>query len=346
MFKKSLSLLLCVFLIGLSGCATQTPPDNNKSDTKNPTSATKKDEEEKETKKQNPLTGLYDLEEGAQYNRPVAVMINNLSTAQKVQVGLTSADIIYETEVEGGITRLMALYQDISRVGQIGTIRSARYAYVDLAMGHNAMYIHCGTDMTYCKPHLDDLDSVWIEDNECGGKRISNGLSREHTLYAYGDKVWEGLGAKGFDLKNSSVKLWQNFSGKNESVIPSDVAATNITVPFSNSYKTVFTYDESAERYTVGTRKDANTGEAVTVKNVFILKTSISNYPDGTHKKVGLESGTGYYISNGRVLNINWSKGKAGNGFTFTTDNGYPISVNAGNSWVCIVNKNNNVTIK
>lgn len=73
-------------------------------------------------------------------------MINNISTAQPVQTGLNKADIIYETEVEGGITRLMAVFQDITTAEKIGTIRSARYPYVDLAMGHNAIFIHCGQD--------------------------------------------------------------------------------------------------------------------------------------------------------------------------------------------------------
>ena len=273
-------------------------------------------------------------------------MINNLSIAQKVQTGLKDADIIYETEVEGGITRLMALYQDISKVDQIGTVRSARYAYVDLAMGHNAFYIHCGTDMTYCKPHLDDVDSVWIDGGTCGGKRISNGLAKEHTLYALGSEVWSGLKEKGFTIKNSSTTLWQNFTAKNETVIPSGDAANNVTVTFSNSYKTQFTYDSSTQRYVVDSRKDYNTGEAVTVKNVFVLSTTITSYPDGYHKKVALESGNGYYISNGKAMPISWSKGDSDNSFTFTDEDGNQLKVNAGNSWVCIANKNYAPSIK
>ena len=80
-------------------------------------------------------------------------MINNISVAQSVQTGLSKADIVYETEVEGGITRLLAVFQDITAAEKIGTIRSARYPYVDLAMGHNAIYVHCGQDGTYCEPH-------------------------------------------------------------------------------------------------------------------------------------------------------------------------------------------------
>lgn len=343
MLKKLTVLLMCMILFCLAGCSKDTASIIGGND-KTPASSSKTDE--KETKKLNPLTGLYDLDEGKQDDRPVAVMINNLSTAQKVQTGLCSADIIYETEVEGGITRLMAVYQDITKVEQIGTVRSARYAYVDLAMGHNAFYIHCGTDMTYCKPHLDDIDSVWIEDDTCGGKRISNGLAREHTLYALGESVWEGLKKEGFTMENSATTLWQDFTSKNETFIPSGADANNVTVTFSNSYKTAFTYDSDSQRYTVDSRKDYKTGEAVTVKNVFILQTTITSYSDGYHKNVSLESGEGYYIANGKAMPIYWSKGDDSNPFTFTDEDGNQLKVNAGNSWVCIANKKNVPSIK
>ena len=64
----------------------------------------------------NPLTGIADISKDALSRRPVAIMVNNVSTAQGVQTGVADADIVYETEVEGGITRLMAVYQDISKL--------------------------------------------------------------------------------------------------------------------------------------------------------------------------------------------------------------------------------------
>ena len=54
--------------------------------------------------------------------RPYAVVINNSTVAVKVQTGLQQAYIVYEFPVEGGLTRLMALYKDASDI-TIGTIR-------------------------------------------------------------------------------------------------------------------------------------------------------------------------------------------------------------------------------
>ena len=93
--------------------------------------------------------------------------------------------------------------------------------------------------------------------------------------------------------------------------------------------------------------KDYVTGNPTTVKNVFVLMTNITNYPDNYHRKIDLNSGKGYYFTNGTYIEINWQKGNADQGFKFTDANGEMIKVNNGDSWVCIANKTNcNVTIQ
>ena len=58
--------------------------------------------------------------------------------------GVSQADVIYEIVAEGGITRKLAVFQDIEGVGDLGSVRSARDYYVSLACGHDAIYVHAG----------------------------------------------------------------------------------------------------------------------------------------------------------------------------------------------------------
>ncbi len=334
MLKRILAAVFAVLMIFAVGCDDKVVYDDLSDYESTPAV------EDTPTLAVNPLTGIGEFEDNAKASqRPVAIMVNNVSVAQSRQTGLSDADIIYETEVEGGITRLMAVYQDISGLDKIGTVRSARYPYVDLALGHNAVYIHCGQDPTYCAPHLKDIDDLSIDTNSKGAKRIANGLSSEHTLYAIAGDLWKSINET-FDTKVSSVSPWANFT--DEALTLDGGAATSVSVPFP-AMKTNFTYDAATGLYTRlagGTvLSDYYTGETTQVKNVFILLTSISNYPDGKHRKVALESGDGYYITNGTVQFIKWSKGAATNGFKFTDTNGGEIKVSAGNSWVCIANK-------
>lgn len=337
MFKKLACLSLCLLLCSFVGC-------KNDADTLSVDSASQPvvSTAPAPITYKNPLTGEDGLSKSVSKQRPVAVMINNISVAQPVQTGLNKADIIYETEVEGGITRLLAVFQDIKSVEKIGTVRSARYDYIDLALGHNALYVHHGQDNYHAKPHLNDINRLILDTNNAG-VRISNGLSSEHTLYGYGDKIWKTFKSQGVKTTLSNDNTWQTFA-EEENPVEYERKANGVTVTFSYSYKTTFKYDEKTglyQRYFNGTlRKDYNTKETIDVKNVFVLNTSITRYPgcsDGKgHMKVNLTSGTGYYFVNGTYKTIKWSKGSSTAPLKLMNNDDTPLEVNPGKSWVCI----------
>ena len=335
MLKKVLALILCLTVFfSLAGCVFSKNPGDVDADSETSVS------EDKEEGLINPLTGIKELTKQNQDNRPVAVMVNNITQAQAVQTGLNYADIIYETEVEGGVTRLMAVFKNFEDANQIGSVRSARYPYVDLALGHDAIYVHCGQDPTYCAPHLKDIDDMSVDTNSTGARRIKNGLASEHTLYIFGNEMWPALTSK-FKSTSENI-LWQNFAKEDEEVTLSGGAADRVEIPFP-ILKTVFEYDESTGLYTRYSRgnilKDYVTGESVKVKNIFILLTSITDYPDGKHRKIDLTSGNGFYVTNGTVMPIKWQKGDSKSPFKFTGESGAGIKVSAGKSWVCIANR-------
>ena len=336
--KKIIAILLCLTMLSLTGCSLLKKKVDDSSEVVTSSEVDIKDDKDQ----LNPLTGTAIDNDKYDY-RPVAVMINNLNIAQPVQTGVNKADIVYETEVEGGITRLLAVFKDITAVDQLGTVRSARYPYIDLAAGHDAVYIHCGQDPTYCAPHLKDIDDISIGPGVCGGKRISNGLTSEHTLYTFGDKLFEGIKSKKISTTAKNNDLWQDFAKEGEPVSLTDGTCNKVSVGFSTSYKTVFDYDAQKEKYTrsFGTtlRTDYVTKDTTDVKNVFVLLTNIRDYSDGYHRQVELEGGDGYYFSNGSYAKIRWTKGNSSNAFSFTDASGNKLKVNAGNSWVCIADK-------
>ena len=228
MLKRILPLALALCMLTMAGCKKE--QDRLSVDKGSEPSVVS---ETKPVTYKNPLTGVSGISEEKTKNRPVAIMINNISTAQPVQTGLSKADIIYETEVEGGITRLMAVFQDITTAEKIGAIRSARYPYVDLAMGHNAIYIHCGQDNKYCAPHLKDTDDVDLMVKNYG-VRIKNGLASEHTLYAYGEKLWGSLVKDGHKTTSTDVTPWASFAEEDAPVTLESQAKT-INIPASAS---------------------------------------------------------------------------------------------------------------
>ncbi len=290
------------------------------------------------------LTGLYNLDDSAVGKRPVAVMVNNLSDAQAVQTGLNDAGMVFECMVEGGISRLMAVYSDISKVKQIGTIRSARYTYVQLARSLDAIYVHCGMDDIYTRPYankLSDFDYFDLGAHNGYSFRSSNGLSYEHTLYAYGEKLEDGAyDSFRSDIKSSNKETVFKFSNPEETS-PAGTACSSVSYAMSSSYKTTFKYNSETQKFIRqprgNTQKDYLTGKNIEFKNVFVLFAPVQYFSDNYHVKTILDSGSGYYISDGGYTKITWSKGDASDKLKLKDSSGNDLTVNAGNSWITFV---------
>lgn len=291
----------------------------------------------------NPLTGVEDLSPDKANARPLAIMVNNITVAQKVQTGLGSADIVYETYAEGGITRLLAVYKDVSRAGKIGTVRSARISYVELAEGHDAVYAHAGWDPAFAAPYIkrNNINHIDLNSGKTANyaSRAKNGLSSEHTLYTEGSKLSQAINDLGYNKAVTITENWQNFSAT--PVTPAGGAANTVNVPMSSSNPTKFIYDTATGKYTrnikSGVQKDYVTGETVQFKNILVLFTNVSML-DAKHVKEDLSSGTGFYASNGGYVPVNWSKGSAKSPLKVTNTDGSPLQYNQGNSWVFFAN--------
>ena len=95
----------------------------------------KEDVEEKEVLKEVPKLKIIDVNSKS---RPIAVMINNLSTARPYQSGLQDAYLIYEIIAEGGITRFIAFFKD-QDTERIASVRSTRPYICSLGLVHASL---------------------------------------------------------------------------------------------------------------------------------------------------------------------------------------------------------------
>lgn len=305
----------------------------------------------------NPLTGLPIGEEWLS-RRPVAIMLNNLKQALPQQ-GQSQADIIYECLEEGGITRMMGVYQSLDGVGVIGSIRSARTYYLEMALGHDAIFIHAGgsdeaaTEDAYGKirawgvTSLDGVRGPYMSTTEGAGlmwrdptRRRVNGSV--HSVVTTGEKLKETLPT--LSIRQEHEEGWQyEMAFADDGTPQGGEAAQVITVPFS-SYKTgVFRYDAESGLYLAEEYGEAyidgNTGEQVGVTNVVILRADCKNTGDSYgHIKVNLSgSGTGYFACGGKWIDLTWEKESPSGQFYYKDESGEPIVFGRGRTYVCIV---------
>ena len=306
----------------------------------------------------NLLTGIDNLDSAASGKRPVAVMVNN-NTQSLPQYGIEAADVMFEVPVEGGITRLMALYSDYNKVPNVCSIRSCRYYFPLISNGLDAIYIHWGSDQTIALETLKRLSISNLDGGEVGGPLFGRDAQRkktyalEHTGYLNGSVLASTLESRGTrtDLKEGYNKSIFTFNDQNSPQSPQGQACTNLNIQFSNAYFSTFTYDEATKTYKKQhngkSHKDSATGNQLAFTNVIILKTNVS-IRDTRNGLLNIEltSGTGQYVSNGACEDILWSKSDDNSNFVITKADGSPLSINAGKSYVAIMDKTRPVSIQ
>ncbi len=305
----------------------------------------------------NPLTGEGLLED-ISGRRPIAVMFNNLKKALP-QIGISQADVIYEIEAEGGITRMMGVFQDLEGAGDLGSVRSARDYYVSLALGHDAIYIHAGGSpqaydafSNWGVTHIDFVNGPY--GNMCWrdpDRRKTAGL--EHSLLTSSEKVLEQMPSR-FRLDHEEgYQVGWTFS---EEAPQGGEAVVRLTVPFSK-YKTgYFTYDAGQGLYLINQSLDGSdpipyvegaTEERVTVRNVLVLYTDISRVKGDDKGRMSVRTtgeGEGLLLRDGRLYPISWQRDKRTDCYSFLDQSGQPVPLAAGTSYINIVGSSAEVT--
>lgn len=362
MKKFIIMLVISTLIFSLGGCNKKEAPKLKEKketvkDTKKKEPASK-EKMDSAPENENLLTGLADLTEGAIGKRPVAVMVNNVPPAMP-QYGVEKADVIFEIPVEGDETRFMALYADYTAVPQICAIRSCRYYFPALALGFDAFYVNWGIDDSIAdylaalksdeySGKLDQYDGIRNEGGFFGRdqSRLSQGYALEHTGYFDGTQFASVVQAEGkrTDLLPDKKKTAFQFNGENEQIKAPGSDCTAVDINFG-AQRAALTYDEDSKTYLKqingNAQIDGNTGNQLAFTNVFVLETEISVRDAEGHKSVdwdGSASSVGYYVSNGGVQKIHWSKedGNEWSDLKFYDESGNEIKINRGKSYIAI----------
>jgi len=299
----------------------------------------------------NPLTGVQDMDKANIGKRSIAVMISNIKPATP-QAGITECDIIYELEVEGGITRMMGMFADVNKIPTLGPIRSARDCFVDLALGYNTVYAHFGGSTSAISKigaqSLNNLDGTYLSNTFWRDQARLNSKGLEHSAMTSGQKLSEAIASKGYKM-DTGLTGGQAFEFYPQSQFTADGTrdCTEASAKFSGSYTSVFKYNPTTKTYgksQFGAPHVDENGKQVETTNVIIIKANIVSETSG-YVTVTFSSGKGYCFSGGKCKEIQWSKGNLKNPISYSNLDGTPLKVNAGKTYVCVVRDESRITI-
>ena len=283
-------------------------------------------------------------------SRPIAVMLDNVGDARP-QAGLNDAYMVYEIIVEGQLTRLMAVFKDVD-LAKIGPIRSSRHYFLDYALENDAIYVHFGwspkAQSDIRKLDVDNINGL-VESSKSFWRVRDK--SAPHNVVTSTEKILSIAKRKKYDNTSEKESVLNYVTDEVE--LTEGIGATEITIPYSTTYKVTYKYDEETKRYTRGynktTQKDWDTKELVTTKNIIITFAKNYTMTDGSNKGrqdiVNVGTLKGYYITNGKAIEIECYKSSRTAQTIYRDLEGNEIEVNDGNTFVQIVPINAKVKI-
>ncbi len=283
-------------------------------------------------------------------DRPIAVMIDN-HTGAMPQAGLNDAYLVYEIIVEGGESRLMALFKGVN-LEKIGPVRSARHYFLDYALENDAIYVHYGwspqAQSDIEKLAVNNMNGIY--ESESSFWRTKDKYA-PHNVATSTEKILEIAKRKGY-ATTSNKKSVLNYIA-DEVNLETDMEATTVTIPYSPSNEVRYEYDTVTKRYTRYSRDkkqvDWTTGETVTTKNILIVKcenwTLTGEQKTGRQTIDNIKTLDGYYITNGKAIAITAEKDGRISQTVYKDLQGNEIQVNDGNTFIQICPINSEIEI-
>lgn len=279
--------------------------------------------------------------------RPIAVMIDNHKDAWP-QAGLNDAYAIYEIIVEGGETRMMALFKE-KDVEKIGPVRSSRHYFLDYALENDAIYAHYG----WSPKAQTDIKSLRV--NNLNGITESTKVfwrikqkAAPHNVLTSTEKLRELAETKKYRTTTDEKSVLKYSA--TEINLENGVAANKVTIPYSPLHTTSYEYDSETQTYTRYARgkkqTDFITSKPIKTKNIIITFAQNYDLKDVEKKdrqelkNIGTKKG--YYITNGKAIEITCTKDSRKEKTVYKDMNGNEIKVNDGNTFfnICPIDSN------
>lgn len=260
----------------------------------------------------------------ADVEHPLAVLLDN-SDAAYPQTGLAQASQVLEMPVEGGMSRLMAVFSQ-GDPRQVGPVRSARDYFLEAARNMDATLVHVGgapsTQAVIAGlPKGTTIDAM----NRAEPFTLDAARNAPHNTYAETDA-----------LRAMSSSARERVSGTRYA--PPQIAppTEEVDVRFSAAYGSSFNYLKSSDQYqwlrNGQTAKDAN-GQAIVVDAVVMASVEAAPYAGDPAGRLFLPyaGGAATLYLHGKMISGSWSPQ---GGFSFISDFGEQVSLTPFKSWV------------
>ena len=200
----------------------------------------------------NPLTGLPYPSEEARARRNLIVKVSNWPPKVRPQHAINQADLVFEMESEGGVTRFATIFRN-KAPERVGSVRSARLVDMELLTMYAALLAYSGTSGPVRDIFKERVNRYLLLSPSLGDNCEAAGFCRdeslgdlgyEHTLFGDARQMWQAATRRAVNIGLRAIGFafdLQPDAGGRE--------VNDIYINWYNRTDARWQYDDESQRY-------------------------------------------------------------------------------------------------
>jgi hypothetical protein len=259
------------------------------------------------------------------------------------QVGLRSADVVYIEQVEGGLTRLAAVFSS-TIPPEVGPVRSARITDIELLAQYGKVGFSYSGAQKLMVPVIAAANLYDVGANKFGAQFYINDPARiaPYAMMVKATELVDEAKNRGMKFATATSKGW-NFGDPSHQRI--DLSKVHISWPAS-SYDA--DWSDSEDRWLLTHNGNVDTDDTGYILGPKTLVIQIVSITDSIyHDKIGgvtpfsatVGQGKCYILRNGSYMEGMWRRGSAESGTQFNDLAGNELFFEKGQIWFALTSK-------
>jgi hypothetical protein len=275
--------------------------------------------------------------------RSIMVMIDNIISARAHQEHIQEASIVFEALVEGGITRLLAVFSSstLSKIEEIGPVRSARDYFLDLAKPFGGIYIHAGgSDQAMEDLSVTDDFFMNIDYGISGGIFFrKKNIPAPHNLYLKTNALLEML--------PETIPITPLFQFREKNIPDSkkeSIIKKIILNPSTQHSLSEWEWDNNQNGFV---RSQKNTYFSFVAQNLLVMEVPSFRIPNDPKNRISLQNtgeGILWIFQEGSVQKGTWQRTTEKDFFNFFDEKKEKILLFPGRTWISLIPSGKSIT--
>ena len=323
-----ISAISIAVALALTGCAPASSPEA--SSTPQPVYVTA------------PLTGIKYEESSPQAQNlsksSVACKIDN-SEAARPQLNLNRTDIVFDEMVEGGLTRLVAIWHS-DLPDAVGPVRSIRPMDPDILSPFGGIVCYSGGQAVFTNMMRNTKVFNASETTEQGQGTFSRTKDREAPHNVIVNVLKLSSNHPEITAPSAQFNYSQDLAGSSAATAGTPVKDFSVYFPSAlatwtpNADQTLWLRTQDKKVHT-----DAADGSQLKAVNVVVMQVDVDHgFLDlkygNVPKDVVIGTGVAYIFTAGKMLQATWTKPSRETSISLALADGTPITLAPGNTWV------------